>query len=1431
MNENLEFAQDDHVLVVTHEAQFDGVQAWLPGFHRLGVVARAHAVCGDPYSVESIGSLVAAMTAHPPTVLLLAVAGSDVLKTMLGLLCREAMKISRLAVRMYLADATTERAPEPAAADGSAARMAGMRLSAAAPPGWEDALSLRRETPDPGLPLVSVIVRSMDRPELAQALESVALQTWPNIEVCVVCACGPAHARLPDALAGVAVRRVAADTGLDRAAAANAGLRAARGDFALFLDDDDLLHPTHLERLCTALIDERAEGGGRWVAYTGVELVDAEGASLRVLDEAWDVRRLRGANYIPIHAVLFDRKLVAERCFAFDERLACLEDWDFWLQLSTACDFIHLPGVSALYRFALGQSAISGAADQARFRASRCLVFEKWKDRLSADAWVDTFSWFDSAFGHYHQQTIELSRKGNALEHKRHLALARAEALEHEAAVLRMRLEHAEARSAHLQAQLADERQRIQAIFESTSWKVSRPIRVVKRLIRGERKVVMEQARTRLLSLGRSFYRSLPPQLGIGAKHLAYRAAGPVFKGLPSYEIWRRATPAGQQAVPSAVMSGQLVAIAEVPPLQEPSPGSIAIQLHLYYHDLADEFRASFEAMPYRFDLFVSVASAEGAEAARRSFTGMKMLGRLEVEQFPNRGRDIGPLIAGFGSALRAYDFVAHVHSKKSLYNQGATDGWRDYLCQALFGSPDNVQRVFQLLQTHGMVYPQMFWRLPYSACTWLGNAGVGRQLLARLGLSGPRTAYFDFPAGSMFWARGDTLKPLLDAGIRFEDFPDEAGQTDGTLAHAVERVLGCLHEASGRSGPAVIADTAMPSWSAWRVDQYIARNRAYALQQMDDAAVRVFIFDIFDTLLARPFCDPEHVKRVVAARAGAAGADYLRLRPEAEAMARSKAGRDVSLEEIYRHLRAMAGWDEPHAAAIMSLEREVEVQAVSPREDGVFLFNQALVRGRRIVLASDMYLDHATIESMLQRHGIAGWNALYVSSEIGLRKDTGKLFERILADEGLSPRSVLVVGDNERSDLQIPGDMGAKVIHLMRHPDLAQSLPRLSALMGRAELRSDLGWSVSMGLITRRFFSPVFYDDLDPSALFGRNDAFAIGYGVLGPLVLSFVQWLIREAKRAGHQRLWFLAREGQLIHDVYRVYAAIADGAPEPVYLRLSRRAVSVPAIKDREGIERIASENFGPAPLAMLLQERFGIDVAEASADGVRTGDTVTIRAGRIDDVAPALQALEGRIHAQAAEEREPLSRYLESLGWVHGQPQALVDVGYGGSIQYYLNALLGQPVQGYYMMTNHRTEALRSRFGVECAGCFHENVDLTADLPRMYHHNFMLEKLMSSDDAQVVRYRLDEAGKAMPEYRGLSEAELAARPLRARIREGAMAFVEDFVDTSRRLGVGVECPVELSRTLYELFAEDASPVERSLLAGLSLDDHYCGRGVVS
>ena len=231
--------------------------------------------------------------------------------------------------------------------------------------------------------LVSVICRSVNRPTLAQTLQSVAQQNWKNIELVLVDALGTGMLTAPDLPAHISVRVVCTGKALDRPAAANAGLKASQGDFLLFLDDDDWIANKHL-----SLLANKLQAAETRVVYSATQMVSAQGdTSADVIAVPFDLTMLRRDNFIPIHAAMFSRELLDLGC-CFDESLPIYEDWDFWLQCAEHTSFTLLNKVGAFYR-AGGESRTMLDQHQQRYQPghpsaeARSRLLDKWRLRWS----------------------------------------------------------------------------------------------------------------------------------------------------------------------------------------------------------------------------------------------------------------------------------------------------------------------------------------------------------------------------------------------------------------------------------------------------------------------------------------------------------------------------------------------------------------------------------------------------------------------------------------------------------------------------------------------------------------------------------------------------------------------------------------------------------------------------------------------------------------------------------------------------------------------------------------------------------------------------------------------------------------------------------------------------------------------------------------
>ena len=233
--------------------------------------------------------------------------------------------------------------------------------------------------------LVSVICRTIIRPELQQALQSVADQSYSNIELVLVDALGAGITDYENLCPGRNVTLVSLGERLKRSRAANVGMAEASGDYLMFLDDDDWIDREHIANL-VSLLDQQSEVRA---AYSATLKVDSSGQPLDyVFDQEFSAAQLRRSNFIPIHSVLFAASLSHDGC-EFDENLDIYEDWDFWLQVSQHSSFLHSDRVTAFYR-AGGESETAVNIEQAQYTSghpnalAREKVLAKWLPRWSA---------------------------------------------------------------------------------------------------------------------------------------------------------------------------------------------------------------------------------------------------------------------------------------------------------------------------------------------------------------------------------------------------------------------------------------------------------------------------------------------------------------------------------------------------------------------------------------------------------------------------------------------------------------------------------------------------------------------------------------------------------------------------------------------------------------------------------------------------------------------------------------------------------------------------------------------------------------------------------------------------------------------------------------------------------------------------------------
>lgn len=228
----------------------------------------------------------------------------------------------------------------------------------------------------------------------------------------------------------------------------------------------------------------------------------------------------------------------------------------------------------------------------------------------------------------------------------------------------------------------------------------------------------------------------------------------------------------------------------------------IAVQVHAFYPDLIGDICEKLSNFPYKYDLYVTTTEKYKKTYLEDYLREHSTASKWIVEVVENRGRDVFPFLKQLQPVIADYDYFCHIHTKRSLlYDIG--NQWRDYLYENLLGSTEQIQKIlysFEQNPTVGLIFPEIpEYVLPH--IDWGSNKPFAETLMEHMHLE----SFFlpdniIFPAGTMFWARTKAVTNIFQIDYTALDIPEEQGQTDGTIMHAVERLWVYIAEANGYS-------------------------------------------------------------------------------------------------------------------------------------------------------------------------------------------------------------------------------------------------------------------------------------------------------------------------------------------------------------------------------------------------------------------------------------------------------------------------------------------------------------------------------------------------------------------------------------------------------------------------------------------------------
>lgn len=468
-----------------------------------------------------------------------------------------------------------------------------------------------------------------------------------------------------------------------------------------------------------------------------------------------------------------------------------------------------------------------------------------------------------------------------------------------------------------------------------------------------------------------------------------------------------------------------------------------------------------------------------------------------------------------------------------------------------------------------------------------------------------------------------------------------------------------------------------------------------------------VYSFDVFDTCVTRVYAHPRDLFYELGLRLAptnltnrekhrfAAKFQRLRIRAEKTAHRRARPRHTVTIGEIYKYFPAPNNLS-VEISGLIEAEINLECESIYPIPAMVARLEELRRSGNRIIFISDMYIPSSLLAPILKEVGVMKeQDVLYVSCDAGVTKHHGQLFHHVLKAEGLEGSQLFHTGDNLRSDVRMAANANIKATHFRdgiltaTEADMAgHRVPRRRARSFQAALARRLRLSVSTN---------IHHDDIALDHVI---------HGIAVPFLLSYVTWVLDHAKRNGMRRLYFVARDAEIMLRVAKALQG-EDNSIQLRYLYGSRRAWLPPSIVPGNADWHRLLIISGQASSRQDIVARMGLD--NDSQEAVRSilscgASEWSFQLSRDQADAFVAELLSNSVASELIQssisyKRELALSYFEQEGLFDDVPWALVDAGWSLNAQSALKRILATSKvkhyapRGYYvaLARDHLDEA--------------------------------------------------------------------------------------------------------------------------------------------
>lgn len=524
-----------------------------------------------------------------------------------------------------------------------------------------------------------------------------------------------------------------------------------------------------------------------------------------------------------------------------------------------------------------------------------------------------------------------------------------------------------------------------------------------------------------------------------------------------------------------------------------------------------------------------------------------------------------------------------------------------------------------------------------------------------------------------------------------------------------------------------------------------------------------VISFDVFDTLIMRSVYVPKDVWSIIEAsieKKWKKNINFRELRERANGLAKANS----TLDEIYEILKEISDWDENEISEAKDVELLAEDSLMVPRYNMVEFCRNLIEAGKEVYFISDMYLPVRWFSTALKKIGIVcDDRQIIISSDWKADKKSGSLWG-LYQERIVKGRKALHIGDDETSDIFNASANGIETYRVMAGRDLLS----VSSMRRVEPYICSQAASRTVGLIIQKLMN-------NPFSLNKRRGMIQIeepetfGYCVFGPVIHTFLVWLIQQANKDGIQQLFFVSRDGYfLLEDYEYLIREVAQGkikCPKGQYLLTSRLVALEAGIQDESGLKEVMRFPF-VGSFSDYMQGRFGI---ETSIEDEHGNELIQLP-GNEEKLLQWIQRYKNQIMYRISERREQYLRYLDGCD-IRGSA-AVVDTWYYGHTQAYLNRLLDTKVAGYYFAAN-LSDSNECAVNNTMTPCFQKPEDPRAEMCRLFKKALITESFLTAPYGMIQEVYEDGSFRCGEERENQKRFEI-----KRKINSGVKRFISDF-----------------------------------------------------